>query len=123
MLRLSNAEQKLPREPGAKLPEPEEIPEAWRREGAILCIAGRGPLDEISAMLLAQILRKHGLGARVVPNQAASRREIGTLDMTGVRMVCVCSVELQGTLQAALSAAAAAPPRARVADARRYLAG
>ena len=97
MLRLSNAEQKLPREPGAKLPEPEEIPEAWQREGAILCIAGRGPLDEISAMLLSQILRKHGMGTRVVPHQAASRREIGTLDMTGVRMVCVCSVELQGT--------------------------
>ncbi|MCG7364234.1 AI-2E family transporter [Roseomonas sp. ACRSG] len=97
MLRLSNSEQKLPREPSAKLPEPEEIPEPWRQEGAILCVAGRGPLDEISAMLLAQILRKHGLGARVVPHQAASRREIGTLEMTGVRMVCVCSVELQGT--------------------------
>jgi hypothetical protein len=97
MLRLSNAEQKLPREPGAKLPEPEEIPEAWRQEGSILCISGRGPLDEISAMLLAQILRKHGMGARVVPHQAVSRREISTLEMTGVRMVCVCSVELQGT--------------------------
>lgn len=97
MLRLSNAEQKLPREPSPKLPEPEEIPEPWQQEGSILCVAGRGPLDEISAMLLAQILRKHGMGARVVPHQAASRREIGTLEMTGVRMVCVCSVELQGT--------------------------
>jgi predicted PurR-regulated permease PerM len=97
MLRLSNAEQKLPREPGAKLPEPEEVPEPWRQEGSILCVAGRGPLDEISAMLLVQILRKHGMGARVVPHQAASRREIGTLEVAGVRMICVCSVELQGT--------------------------
>ncbi|WP_237182573.1 AI-2E family transporter [Roseomonas marmotae] len=97
MLRLSPAEQKLPREPGVKLPEPEEIPESWRQDGSILCVAGRGPLDELSAMLLAQILRKHGMGARVVPNQAASRRHFGTLETAGVRMICVCSVELQGT--------------------------
>jgi predicted PurR-regulated permease PerM len=97
MLRLSPAEQKLPREPGAKLPAPEDIPAEWRQEGTILCVSGRGPLDEISAMLLAQILRKHGLGARVVPHQAASRREIGTLELAGVRMICVCSVDLQGT--------------------------
>ncbi|MDB5369115.1 MAG: hypothetical protein JWP20_673, partial [Roseomonas sp.] len=96
MMRLSSAEQKLPREPAAKLPEPAEIPEPWGQEGAILCVAGRGPLDEISASLLAQILRKHGLGARVVPHQAASRREIGTLDVGGARMICVCSVQLQG---------------------------
>jgi predicted PurR-regulated permease PerM len=97
MMRLSNAEQKLPREPGTKLPEPEEIPEPWRQDGSILCVSGRGPLDEISAMLLSQILRKHGLGARVVPHQAASRREIGTLELAGVRMICVCSVDVQGT--------------------------
>jgi hypothetical protein len=94
--RLSTAEQQLPREPLAKLPEPEDIPEPWRVEGSVLCVAGRGPLDEISAVLLAQILRKHGLGARVVPYAAVSRREIGTLEVEGVRMLCVCSVELRG---------------------------
>jgi hypothetical protein len=94
--RLSAAEQQLPREPRPKLPDAAEIPEAWRVEGSILCIAGRGPLDEISAILLAQILRKHGMGARVVPYAAVSRREIATLEVTGVRMICVCSVELRG---------------------------
>jgi hypothetical protein len=33
----------------------------------------------------------------VVPHQAASRREIGTLELAGVRMICVCSVDVQGT--------------------------
>lgn len=94
--RLSAAEQQLPREPRPKLPDPDEIPEGWRAEGSILCVAGRGPLDEISAILLAQILRKHGMGARVVPYAAVSRREIATLEVTGVRMICVCSVELRG---------------------------
>lgn len=94
--RLSAAEQKLPREPLAPLPDPSTIPEAWRQEGSILCVAGRGPLDEITAMLLAQLLRKHGMGAKVVPHAAASRREIGTLEVEGVRMICICSVELRG---------------------------
>jgi predicted PurR-regulated permease PerM len=94
-MRLSAAEQKLPREPAAKLPDVADIPENWNQDGAVLCIAGRGPLDEISATLLAQILRKHGMGARVVPHQAVSRREIDTLEVGGALMVCVCSVQLQ----------------------------
>jgi hypothetical protein len=97
MMRLSPAEQKLPRDPITPLPTPESTPEDWRQDGSVLCVAGRGPLDDISASLLAQLLRKHGFGARVVPHQAVTRREIGTLDATGARMICVCSVELQGT--------------------------
>ncbi len=95
--RLSAMEQKKPREPLPPLPEIDSIPETWRTEGSILCLPGRGPLDDISAMMLAQILRKHGMGAKVLPYEAASRREIGSLEGEGVRMVCICSVELRGT--------------------------
>ena len=97
LLRPSAAEQRLPRPPAVPpLPEAAALPEEWRREGAVLCIAGRGPLDEISALLLAQILGKHGFGTRQVAHAAVSRREIGGLDLEGVRMICVCSVQLQG---------------------------
>lgn len=96
MLRLSNAEQKLPREPAVELPDSASLPEAWRRNGAILCVPGRGPLDETSAQLLAQILRKHGFGVRVVPHQAISRREIESLETEGVQMVCACVVSVPG---------------------------
>lgn len=96
MMRLSPSEQKLPRDAPLPLPAAGSLPEGWRAEGSVLCIAGRGPLDEISATLLAQILRKHGFGTRVVPHQAVTRREVGNLDATGARMLCVCSVELQG---------------------------
>jgi predicted PurR-regulated permease PerM len=97
MLRLSSAEQRLPRQPAPlPLPDGAQIPEAWRQEGAILCIAGRGPLDEVSAQLLAQILGKHGMGTRVVPHAAVSRRDVGSLEVQGVRMICICSVQLQG---------------------------
>ena len=39
----------------------------WRGATPVLCIAGRGPLDEAAATMLAQLLGKHGLGAKVLP--------------------------------------------------------
>ncbi len=49
-------------------PAPEALPAAWTREGAVLCVAGRGFLDEAAAAILAQILEKRGLGVRTVPS-------------------------------------------------------
>ena len=46
--------------------------------------------------MLAQLLRKHGLGAKVVSHQAVSRGGIGELDVTGVAMICVSYLELLG---------------------------
>ena len=78
-------------------PAPERLPPEWRHEGAILCIAGRGTLDEGAAAMLAQLLRKHGLGARVVPHEAVSRDHIRRLDTTGVAMVCISYLEISGS--------------------------
>ena len=68
-------------------PPPEERPPAWRADTPVLCIAGRGPLDEAGSSMLAQLLRKHGLGARAVPHDAASRSNLPALDVTGVAMI------------------------------------
>jgi predicted PurR-regulated permease PerM len=78
-------------------PETLELPERWRGEAPIMCVAGRGPLDEAASTLLAQLLRKHGLGARVVPHEAVSRSNIIGLDVTGVAMVCVSYLEIRGS--------------------------
>ncbi len=37
----------------------------WARDGAVLCCAGRTPLDEAAAHLLADVLQEHGIGTRV----------------------------------------------------------
>jgi hypothetical protein len=78
-------------------PPPESLPPEWRADGAILCVAGRGPLDEAAATMLAQLLRKHGLGARVTPHQAVSRSAILGLEAEGVRMVCISYLEIAGS--------------------------
>ncbi|WP_159997738.1 AI-2E family transporter [Roseomonas sp. 18066] len=94
--RLSPAERRLPRPVLPGLPEAAAIPEPWRAEGAVLCIAGRGPLDEVSALMLAQILRKHGIGARVVPHAEVSRRNVDSFQPEGVLMVAICAVQMGG---------------------------
>jgi len=94
----SIAEQSVPVPtpvPGQAPPE-NDLPEPWQRPTAIMCLAGRGPLDEAASTLLAQLMRKHGLGAQVVRHEQASRGEIGALDVTDVAMVCVSYLEISG---------------------------
>ncbi|MEG9526473.1 MAG: AI-2E family transporter [Hyphomicrobiales bacterium] len=78
-------------------PPREALPEAWRGEAPVLCVAGRGPLDEASSAMLAQLLRKHGLGARVIGYEAVSRDRIRDLDLTGVAMVCISYLDISGS--------------------------
>ncbi len=93
------SEKPANKEPAVTEPMPREsnLPEAWRAAGAVLCVAGRGPLDEAASEMLSQLLNKHGLGTRVVPHEAVSRHEIFNLDMTGVQMVCISYLEISGT--------------------------
>jgi predicted PurR-regulated permease PerM len=70
-----------------------ELPPAWRGGKPVLCIAGRGPLDEAAAMLLVDMLEKYGVGAQVVSSDQASAAQIDTLDVTGVQVVCVSYLE------------------------------
>jgi hypothetical protein len=46
--------------------------------------------------MLAQLLSKHGLCARVVPHEAVSRTNIAGLDVAGVAMVCVSYLDISG---------------------------
>jgi hypothetical protein len=93
----SRSEQDVPKHPAPGKVSPDELPPAWRGPAPVLCIAGRGPLDEAAASMLAQLLHKNGLEARVLPHEAASRLRIGTLDGEGVAMVCLSYLEIAGT--------------------------
>jgi predicted PurR-regulated permease PerM len=70
----------------------EELAPGWR-ETAVLCVAGRGSLDEAAAAMLAQLLEKHGIGARVVPSEAVSVANLVRLEVTGVQVACLSYLE------------------------------
>ena len=93
----SRAEQDLPRHPAPGPIAVDELSATWRGAAPVLCIAGRGPLDEAASSMLAQLLHKNGIEARVVRHDAVSRGHIGLLDVQGVQMVCLSYLELSGT--------------------------
>src|SRR3569833_2064672 len=68
-----------------------DLPPGWRiaaRE-PVLCVAGRGPLDEAAALLLVDMLGKYGIGARLVSSDETSAANIRDLDCDDVRLTCV----------------------------------
>ncbi|MGW5959034.1 AI-2E family transporter [Methylorubrum thiocyanatum] len=78
-------------------PPVEQRPFTWQGDTPVLCIAGRGPLDEAASTILAQLLRKHGLGARVAPYETVSRGRIRDLDLSGVAMICISYLDISGS--------------------------
>jgi predicted PurR-regulated permease PerM len=94
----SGAEQRLPKQAAPDLPLPPEHERApeWRSPAPVMCIGGRGPLDEAAAGMLAQLLQKHALNARVVTRDAVSRAGIASFDTQGVAMVCILYLEIAG---------------------------
>jgi hypothetical protein len=67
-----------------------ELRPVWREGDApVLCVAGRGSLDEAAAAMLAQLIQKRGIGARVAPSQAALPANTFRLDSAGVTMICL----------------------------------
>jgi predicted PurR-regulated permease PerM len=69
-----------------------ELAPSWQGT-PVWCVAGRGSLDEASAAMLAQLLQKHGTGARVVPSAAVSPPNLFALDATGVQLAFLCYLE------------------------------
>jgi predicted PurR-regulated permease PerM len=96
---LSLAEEKVPGHPVPDSPAPGrlDLVPAWGGATPVLCIAGRGLMDEAVSTMLAQLLEKQGLAARVAAHTETTRAAIGTLDVTGVAMVCISCLELFGT--------------------------
>ncbi|WP_240760003.1 AI-2E family transporter [Lichenicoccus roseus] len=83
--------------PATVNPTEEGLPVAWSAEGAVLCIAGSGPLDEAAASMLVQLLGKHGIPSRLVGYQDVSRENVERLDVQGVAMACVSYLNISGS--------------------------
>jgi predicted PurR-regulated permease PerM len=90
-------EQEIPLDPLPDGIDRAALGSRWSGEAPVLCLAGKGPLDEATSAMLAQIMRKHGLGARVSPYAAASRADIARLETGGVAMVCISYLDIGGS--------------------------
>ena len=78
-------------------------PEAWRQPGAVLCIPGRGQLDDLAAIMAAQVMVQAGFGAHSESNLAldASAAAQEAMAPAPVRLCCLSVLE-QGSSVAAI---------------------
>jgi len=68
----------------------DQIVEAFRSEGRTVLIAAQSSLDEAAALMLAQILGKHGLPARVLPPDTLSTVKLSALVQSEPALICLC---------------------------------
>ncbi len=66
----------------------EDLAPSWRAT-PVLCVAGRGALDEAAAALLVHLLKRRGIAAGVVSSEDASPNNVQALDPQGVQAILV----------------------------------
>ncbi|MDB5405702.1 MAG: putative permease [Rhodospirillales bacterium] len=74
---------------------PDELAPDWRKT-PVMCIAGRGSLDEAAAAMLAQLLAARGIAASVVSSSVVSAGNLFRLDGDGVQVACLSYLEPGG---------------------------
>ncbi|UFW44977.1 AI-2E family transporter [Bradyrhizobium sp. WSM471] len=67
----------------------EDLPSEWQGDHPVLCLAGRNPIDEAAAIMLAQLTDAHGLSSRVEAAGALSTANIFRLETAGVAIACL----------------------------------
>ncbi len=85
--------QEAPAPVSLPAPPPLPVPDAWNRPGAVLCVGGRGPLDDAAAAALAQVMGKHGFGALAVGYEMLSKARIAELPVDDARLVCLSCLD------------------------------
>jgi predicted PurR-regulated permease PerM len=72
-----------------------QMKEAFRGEGRVVLIAAQSSLDEAAALMLSQILGKHGLPARVLSPEALSSAPLTALAQSEPALICLCYLARQ----------------------------
>jgi predicted PurR-regulated permease PerM len=79
------------------VPAPRAVVPATRPgSGTVACIAGRGPLDDAVAAMLAQLLEQRGVVTQRVPYAVVGRERIAQFEPANVAVAVVVSVALEG---------------------------
>ncbi len=118
----------VPVEPGEEFADdvpvldPEQAKRAWSPDRAVLCLASRSPLDEAACLLLAQLLEKHGVSARVQPFADVVSARSFKIDALDAPLVCLSYFGAVGSpAHRALSDPSPSPPHAQRAIPCRFL--
>lgn len=68
----------------------EQLRDGFGGEDRVVCVAAQSDLDEAAALMLAQILTKHGLQTRVLQPDTLSSAKLAALAKAAPALVCLC---------------------------------
>ena len=68
----------------------ERIPVSWRTGKPVLCVPGIGLLDEAFTLIVAQSIERREIGVRAEQWDALSLSRVFNLDISGVKLMCLC---------------------------------
>jgi predicted PurR-regulated permease PerM len=74
--------------------DPETLAPQWRTDRAVLCVANRTALDESVALVLAQLLEKCGIGARVLGPDKVRHGALAPEYLEGVQLICISALDV-----------------------------
>ncbi|QWK81403.1 AI-2E family transporter [Ochrobactrum sp. BTU1] len=66
----------------------------------IICVGGRGPLDDVSAAMLAQVLSVQGADVRVVDHESSQPSQLRKADLDGATAIVLCVLDLESAHRA-----------------------
>lgn len=71
------------------------LPESWRQEGAVVCVAGQSALDELGSMILAHLLSQQGFRPRLMRMSEISSAQLQGDAVAGVKFVCISLFDIE----------------------------
>ncbi|WP_460452458.1 AI-2E family transporter [Alsobacter sp. SYSU BS001988] len=71
---------------------PSDLPGPWTTTCPVLCVAAKTAVDEAAAIVMADLLTKHGLGARATGVDMLTTSNLVNLDLSQTAMICLVSV-------------------------------
>ena len=80
------------RNAGPQQPAPAPAPE-WQADGAVVCIPGRGQLDDLAAIMAVQVLQDAGFAARCESNANLGAGRDEPAHLGSVRLCCLSVLE------------------------------
>lgn len=98
--RALTARKTKPAQPAPSSPSP-ALPTVWRDEAAIVCVPGRGQLDDLAAGMVVDALAQAGFGATEAPNLVLGAKADGDLRFARTRVCCLSVLEM-GNNEAAI---------------------
>ncbi|WP_024519298.1 AI-2E family transporter [Bradyrhizobium sp. Tv2a-2] len=81
----------------AKLPvlDAGQLARSWQSPKPLLVIGARTELDQAAAAMFSTLVEMHGIPARVERAEMLTACNIGNLDLSGVALMCVSSVDMR----------------------------